>query len=283
MKNILVPYDFSKTAANAFRFALDVAAHAKGTIHLLNVIELPVLHDSVLMPVLDFEAQLLKELRDKAESHLAAAVEKHPGDGIRVVHHVRFGNVLRIIRDYTQEEGIDLIVMGSHGASGVREVFIGSNAEKMVRFSSVRVLIVKNYFKGPIRNIVFPNTMDTEGQEELLTKVKALQHFFQAHLHIVWINTPLHFASDTETYARLHAFAKRYMLRDYSAHVFNHGDEEEGILEFARTVGGNLIAMGTRGRKGFAHFFNGSVAEDVVNHSQQPVWTFSPQPEVIDA
>jgi nucleotide-binding universal stress UspA family protein len=62
MKKILVPCDFSKPAINAYRFALDVAQQSKGTVHLLNVIELPILHDSVLMPVLNFEAQLLEEL-----------------------------------------------------------------------------------------------------------------------------------------------------------------------------------------------------------------------------
>jgi nucleotide-binding universal stress UspA family protein len=278
MKKILVPYDFSKTAAHAYRFALDVAAQAKGaTVHILHVVELPVLHDSVLMPVLDFETQLLKELREKAEKQLTAIVGKYQQEGVKLVQHVHFGAVLKAIRDYAQEHAIDLIIMGSHGASGIRELFIGSNAEKIVRFSPVPVLIVKEYYKGAIKNIVFPNTLDTEGQEELVKRVKALQSFFHANLHIVWINTPFNFASDTETYARLHDFAKKYAMRNYSVHVFNHNDEEQGILEFARTVGGNLIAMGTRGRKGVAHFFNGSVAEDVVNHSPQPVWTYSPQ------
>ncbi|MBT1686470.1 universal stress protein [Dawidia soli] len=278
MKKILVPYDFSKTAAHAYRFALDVAARAKGaTVHILHVIELPVMHDSVLMPVLDFETQLLKELREKAEKQLTAMVDKHPHEDVKVVQHVHFGAVLKSIREYAHEQAIDLIVAGSHGASGVRELFIGSNAEKIVRFSSVPVLIVKEYYKGAIKNIVFPNTLDTEGQDELVKRVKALQRFFHADLHIVWINTPYNFASDTETYARLHDFVKKYGIRNYTVHVFNHNDEEQGILEFARTVGGNLIAMGTRGRKGVAHFFNGSVAEDVVNHSSHPVWTYSPQ------
>lgn len=235
------------------------------------------LHDSVLMPVLDFETQLLKELREKAEKQLTAIVGKYQHEGVKVVQQVHFGAVLKAIRQYAQEQAIDLIVMGSHGASGVRELFIGSNAEKIVRFSSVPVLIVKDYNKREIKNIVFPNTLEAEGQEELVKRVKALQSFFQANLHVVWINTPFNFASDTETYGRLRDFAKRYTLRNYSVHVFNHHDEEQGILEFARTVDGNLIAMGTRGRKGVTHFFNGSVAEDVVNHSPQPVWTYSPQ------
>jgi nucleotide-binding universal stress UspA family protein len=279
MKKILIPYDFSKTAEHALRFAVDVAGQAKGTLYLVTVIELPVLHDSVLMPVLDFESQLLKELQDKAEKRLDAVAEKYRERGVKIVQQVLFGAVVHTIRDYARDGGIDLIIMGSHGASGVREFFIGSNAEKVVRLSSVPVLIVKDSIKGSIKNIVFPNTLDDKGQEELVTKVKALQHFFHAHLYLVWINTPFNFSSDTETLAKLHAFAKRHMLRDYSIHVFNHSDEEQGILEFSVTVGGNLIAMGTHGRKGIARLFNGSLAEDVVNHSHQAVWTYSRQPE----
>jgi nucleotide-binding universal stress UspA family protein len=67
MKKILVPCDFSKPSVNAFRFALDVASSSGGVIHLINIIELPVLHDSVLMPVLDFEQTFFDELKTKAE------------------------------------------------------------------------------------------------------------------------------------------------------------------------------------------------------------------------
>ena len=76
MKKILVPCDFSKPAINAFRFALDIAAQSKGTVCLLNIIELPVLHDTALMPVLNFEADLLEELKGKAEKSFSKLIAK---------------------------------------------------------------------------------------------------------------------------------------------------------------------------------------------------------------
>jgi nucleotide-binding universal stress UspA family protein len=109
------------------------------------------------------------------------------------------------------------------------------------------------------------------------------QNFFKARLHIVWINTPLNFTSDSATNERLEAFAKRFMLKDYTISVFNHTDEEDGILEFADSVKGDLIAMGTRGRKGIAHLINGSIAEDVVNHNKGLVWTYSLQQTPVEA
>lgn len=275
MKKILVPCDFSKPAINAFQFALDVAGQSKGVVHLLHVIELPVLHDTVLMPVLNFEEELLKELKEKALGQFKKITDKYQAEGVKVIFEVQFGAVSRMIQDYITNKSIDLVIMGSHGASGVREFLIGSNAEKMVRNSPVPVLVFKEYYKGPIKSIVFPNTLETENQEDLVTKVKALQNFFKARLHIVWINTPLNFTSDNITLERLNKFAKRFMLKDFTTHVFNYNEEEQGILQFTHLIGGNLIAMGTHGRKGIAHVASGSLAEDIVNHTQTPIWTYS--------
>jgi nucleotide-binding universal stress UspA family protein len=52
MKKIIVPCDFSEQAVSAFRVALDIATESKGEVHLIHIIELPVMHDTVLMPVL---------------------------------------------------------------------------------------------------------------------------------------------------------------------------------------------------------------------------------------
>jgi nucleotide-binding universal stress UspA family protein len=281
MKKILVPCDFSKQAINAYRNALDLAAQSKGTIHVLHVIELPILHDTVLMPVLNFEEELLKELQENAIKEFKKLKDKYSADGVRVAFDVRFGAVTNTIQDYIKEKSIDLVIMGSHGASGAREFFIGSNAEKMVRNSPVPVLILKDYYKGPVKKIVFPNTLDTENQEDLVMKVKALQNFFKAHVYIVWVNTPLNFTPDNITLDRLNKFAKRFMFKDFSTHVFNYTEEEQGILQFTQMIGGNLIAMGTHGRKGIAHVVNGSLAEDVVNHTQKPVWTYSLKKETV--
>lgn len=275
MKKILVPCDFSKPATNAYRLALDVAAQSKGTVHLLHVVELPVMHDTVLMPVLNFEEQLLKDLREKAEGQFSKLAGKYPADKVKVVFKVVFGAVARMILDYVNDQSIDVVIMGSQGASGLREVFIGSNAEKIVRQSSAPVLVTKNYYKGPIKNIVFPNTLETEKQEDLVMKVKALQSFFKAKLHIVYINTPANFTSDAVTYDRLNAFARRFMFRDVTVNVYNHPDEEEGILRFATSIKADLIAMGTHGRRGIAHLVNGSLAEDIVNHTDKMVWTYA--------
>jgi len=276
MKKLIVPCDFSGQAINAFRFALDIAMQSKGEVHLVNVIELPVMHDTVLMPVLTFEETLLKELKQKAESQFDKIKTKYGSDEVKVKSKVLFGATSRMILEYINDQKIDLVIMGTHGASGVREYLIGSNAERIVRRSPVPVLAVKKYVKAStIRTIVFPNTLDTENQEDLVMKVKALQNFFKAKIHIVWINTPANFTRDNITLKRLNAFVKRFMFKDFTIHVYNDPFEETGIINFVHELKADMIVMGTHGRKGLTHILSGSVAEDVVNHIDCPIWTYA--------
>lgn len=275
MKNILVPCDFSKPAINAFRFALDIASKSHGTVHLVNIIELPVLHDSLLMPVLSFEEQMLRDLREKVEGEFTKLKTKYANEGAKVKFHVDHGAIARKLIDYATKNDCELIVIGSHGASGLRELLIGSNAEKIVRSAPMPVIVLKSHFTGQVKNIVFPNTLETENQEDLIMKVKALQHFFGATLHIVWVNTPTNFASDTFTNERLEKFAKRFMLKDYTTNVFNHHNEEEGIMRFTQMIHGDMIAMGTHSRKGIAHVILGSMAEDIANRTENIIWTYT--------
>ncbi len=273
MKKILVPCDFSKPAAEAFRSALSVAARSGGEVHLLHVIELPVIHDAVLMPVLSFEEGLFRELEEKAQAEFAKLAAENR-DNISLKTKVVFGVTSRMILDYAATEAIELIIMGTRGASGIREVLIGSNTEKIVRNANIPVLVVRNAIDvASVRDLVFPNTLQTDNQEGLVTRVKAIQNFFGARLHIVWVNTPTNFTPDATTRVRLQEFASRFMLQNYTINIFNDLYEESGIISFTHHIKADMLVMGTHGRRGLAHLFSGSVTEDVVNHVDLPIWT----------
>ena len=274
MKTILVPCDFSKPAINAYRFALNIAASRKGSIHLVYVIELPVLHDSMLMPVLSVEKDLMETMKVEAEKNFKKLVEKYKTENIRVRSEIVFGAVSTMIIDYVKAKNIDVIVMGSHGATGIKEFFVGSNTEKIVRSSQVPVFVLKDYYDDPIEKIIFPYTPETDDQVALVKEVIRLQKFYKAHIHIVWVNTPAVFYRDVSILKKMNHFSKRYKLRNFTIHVFNDLNERDGIINFTDTIGGDLIVMGTHGRKGIAHLVSGSTTESVVNHVQWPVWTY---------
>lgn len=275
MERILVPCDFSEQATHAFRTALSFADIAS-EIHLLHVIELPVLHDAVLMPVLSYEEDLFREIEHKAVAAFEKMTIEENVKNRPVTTKVVYGGTSRMILDYVIDQRIDLVIMGTKGATGMKEIVVGSNTEKIVRGSPVPVLAVRTAItREDVKDIVFPNMLQTENQEDLVMHVKALQDFFKAKLHIVWINTPTHFESDITTRRRLKAFCERFMLTNYSINIYNDLFEEQGVINFAHAIQADLVAMGTHGRKGLAHVFAGSVTEDIVNHIDIPIWTYT--------
>jgi len=271
MKRILVPIDFSNTAVEAFKFAVSIAEKSNGTIHLCHVVELPVLYDSAA--VLSFEQAYMKDRKKEVEKQLARIRERYAKDRpITVKTRVEFGSTVQTIRRLIEETKADLVVMGTHGAAGLKEFTIGSNTEKIVRSSSVPVISMKKGIKQ-VRNIVLPTTPDFE-MEELTMRVKDLQNFFGATLHVLYVNTPARFRTDTDIKQEMREFAKRFMLKNYTVNIFNDISEEEGIKNFSRDVKADIIAMRTHGRRGISHLATGSIAEDVVNHIDCAIWTF---------
>ncbi|GHN00526.1 universal stress protein UspA [Cytophagales bacterium WSM2-2] len=268
-------------ALDAYRQALDICAQSNGEIHLLHVIEPPLMSDTMMMPALNFDAELIKELKEKAENQFKKLVTNSSQGAKKIFYDTRFGAVSTSILECIEKNNIDLVVMGSTGASGLKEYLLGSNAERVVRHSPVPVLVVKKYNNQPIKNIVFPNNLDMDYQEDLILKVKGLQNFFKAKLHIVYINTPASFIVDSITREKLEDFAERFMFENYTINVFNHVSLETGMLEFCKMINGNLIALGTHGRKGINHLMNGSITEDLVNHTKTLVWTYTLKNEAV--
>jgi nucleotide-binding universal stress UspA family protein len=272
MKKILVPCDFSDPAIQAFKFAVELAEQSKGEIILLNVIEVPVMHETVLMPTLSFEEAFFKDMRAASQKKFEKVKDKW-GSNVAVSAMVEFGSTTFTIREFIKKKKIDLVVMGTHGTSGLRDFFIGSNTEKIVRTSDIPVIVLKKSVKvSAIKNIVLPNNL-VEEQEDLTMHVKELQNFFKATVHIVYINTPAEFNRDTITKKRLSDFAKRYMIKNFTLNIFNDIDQEEGIRNFTREIKGDMVLMGTHGRRGLNHLMSGSIAEDIANHIECPIWT----------
>jgi nucleotide-binding universal stress UspA family protein len=272
MKKILVPSDFSEQAMNAFKFAVDLASKAKSQIHLLHVIELPVLYDTTLMPALSFEKEYLEDAAGLAKTTFTRIINKLNKD-IKVSWSVGYGNPTSVILQELKASKYDLIAMGTKGATGLKEYFVGSNTEKIVRLSGVPVISVP----GPvgissIKNLILA-TGFSGNQGAFVSAVKQLQKVLNTALHLVYVNTPAMFRKDSESKELLNAFIKKYELSAVKPVIVNDITEEEGVINYAINTGKCMVAMATHGRKGLAHILTGSVAEDVVNHIKFPVYT----------
>lgn len=276
MNKILVPVDFSEHAA----YALEVAAKLAKDFNS----ELLVLHMMGLS-----EAYLTKsESEEAAEAHFYMKLAKKRYEtfldkpylkGVKVTEMVQNYKIFSEINELAKERNIDLIIMGSHGASGVSEIFVGSNTEKVVRTSDIPVLVIKKptpSFKPEL--VVFACDLRVESIKAY-QNARALFAEWNLKLQLVYVNLPNEeFMSTEEIRKKADLFIKVahngelpsnteiIYVSDYSI--------EGGIFNHANEVNADLIAIPTHGRSGIAHFFKGSIGEDVVNHAKLPVITF---------
>lgn len=270
MRKILVPTDFSTQAENALHVAADMARDYFGEIYLLHSMEIP-LHLANTPTGSLPEALFFIKL---AEKHFAELLELPWLKDVTVNQIIGHGEIYNDIRDTAKKENIDVIVMGSHGASGFREMFIGSNTEKVVRTSEVPVLVIKNkHDTFEIKDFVFA----TDFTDECKAPFSQAQKFAKstgADMHLLFVNTPGDFRTTTEAHQIMEKFIRGSGLENYTLNIYNDTSVEKGILGFARDSGAQMIGLSTHGRKGLSHFFNGSISEDLVNHAKMPVITF---------
>lgn len=272
MKRILVPTDFSAQANFALHVASQLAKKHNCEIYLLHMLELPVNEVDALsthseLPEAVFYMKLARKRFDEV-------LEKPFLKIIKVHEIVKFHQAFDGIIDSCKEFKIDLIVMRSHGVSGFKEMFIGSNTEKVVRTSDIPVLVIKNYHKKfKVKNFIYASDFLEENKNPFKKAVKFAK-LLNASIHLLMINTPNKFLTTDESDTRMQDFMKGSHFKNYTINIYNDYTIEKGILNFAHHIGAELIGMSTHGRKGIAHFFNGSISEDLVNHAKRPVVTF---------
>jgi nucleotide-binding universal stress UspA family protein len=274
MKKILVPTDFSEKAENALKVAAQLAKKFNAEIYLLHLIELPA---DMVNPVGETRTNDLPEalfFMKLAKKRFDDLLSRPYLKGLAVHDIVEINKAFDGILEASKKHDCDFIVMGSQGASGLKEMFIGSNTEKVVRTSEVPVLVVKNdHPTFDIKNFIFATNLETTGRKTL-AKVVALAETFEAKLHLVYINTANEFLTTIDCDKKLKKYMEGTDFNNYEFHVFNDDTVEEGILNFAKKVNADVMGIATHGRKGLSHFFNGSISEDLVNHANSPVITF---------
>lgn len=271
MKRILVPSDFSPQAENALKVAVQMAKKHDSEIFLLHSLEMP-LHlantgTTGAMPEALFFIKL-------AEKKFEERLKKPYLKDIKVTQTIGHGEIYDDISAAVAENNIDLVVMGSHGASGFKEMFIGSNTEKVVRTSKIPVLVIKNEHKDfTINDFVFASDFSNECKKSF-EKAQKFAKEVGAKIHLLYVNTPAGFKTSPQAKAIMEKFLTGTKAENYTLNVYNDTSVEKGILNFAKESGAQLVGMSTHGRKGISHFFNGSISEDLVNHAKMPVITF---------
>jgi nucleotide-binding universal stress UspA family protein len=272
MKKILVPTDFSTQAENALKVAAQLAKKHHCELYLLHVLEIPMHKVDPLTTYNNLpEAVFFMKLAHKKFETLKT---KSYLEGLLIHEHVEFHEIFKGIYHVCKKEDIDLIIMGSNGASGLKEMLIGSNTEKVVRTSEIPVLVIKNeheYFN--VNQFVFASDFSDESKNPF-KKAITFANVLGAKMHLLMVNTPNNFVTTSEAETRMQNFIKAFDYSNYTINIYNETTIEKGIMNFSQSIKADLIGMSTHGRQGISHFFNGSISEDLVNHAKRPVITF---------
>jgi len=274
MKNILVPVDFSVQAKYAAKVASDIAKLTNSKIFLLHMLELPtgVVDPSSFGNSNNTPTTLLflKRAHEKFEDFKKLSFF----EGVEVEDSVQFHKAYDGIIDESKKQNIDLIVMGSQGTSGLEEMLIGSNTEKIVRNSDIPVLVIKKEIDNfTIENIVFASNFNIKSKVAF-QNILDFASLFNARLHLLKINTIHNFETTNESSDAIRNFINDFDLGDYTLNIYNDVSIENGILNFANIIEADVILLNTSGRRGLAHLFSGSIGEDLANHAKLPVVTF---------
>ena len=271
MKTIIVPVDFSEQSEYALKVAASLAKKQKFELIVLHMLEL---NEAMLTSTEGFHPEQTVFLLKHAEKRLNEYLNKDYLKGIKVTPVIKHFKVFGEVNDIAEKHNADLIVMGSHGSDGLKEIFVGSNAEKVVRHSEVPVLVVKDEMKDfKIDDFVFACNFKGESLAAF-QKARKFASSLGAKLHLVYINTPGDdFLSNNDAHEKINKYLEKAGA-GLEANIYNDYSVEKGVLNFSESINADLIGIPTHGRKGLSHFFMGSIGEDITNHSKIPVMTF---------
>lgn len=269
LQRILVPTDGGPCAAHAYAYALPLAAGA----------ELHLVHGDV--PT------------DKIDDDPTVPLPASPSD-LRLVEATASGNsVAEALLGYAEREDVDLIVMGTHGRSGLAHLFLGSVAERVVREATCPVLTVRADRNTdtvpeakPVRRILAPVDF-SERAEVALKHAVALAERYDATVDVLHaVDVPalpdlydvgiIAVTPDLVERSRtaLAGLVEQVIPEAYRGQVVVQVDTPvAAILDVARDQDTDLIVMATHGLRGLKRFTLGSVAERVVQRAPCPVFT----------
>ena len=272
MKKILVPVDFSKPSEYAARIATKIAKKIGAVIYLIHLIEIP-------SGVVDMGASSKFSIPEsmlylrKTKEKIVAFKEKNFPKDLKMEYFIKINTPFEGIRKCAHKIDADLIVMGSKGHSEFEEIMIGSNTEKVVRTSTVPVIIIKKDDKNfKLKNLVFASNFKKD-DKAVFNKFIGFANQFKSKIHLLKINTPSNFESSREATKKIKRFIKRYELPKYSINIYNDTSVEKGILNFSKDNNSDLIALCTHGRSGLSHLFSPSVSKKLSKFAAIPILT----------
>lgn len=272
MKKILVPVDFSEVSSHATRFAIEIAESFDAEITLLNSVQFYYFTDYEFASFSGAKT-LMQDVKDAMVKKMDEFV-KGLDTKCKMNTIVNEDSLIGSIKTMIKDDGYDLVVVGTHGSSGLEEVLIGSNTEKIVRNADCPVISIPSPASvKKIKRILIPLDI-SEIKSSFLSKVAAMQEKFGARIEFLWVKTPHNIENEKSISSELSKILEQHDISNYEFTIVNNVFPSDGILMHAYDTKADMIAMPTHARRGISHWLSGSLTEDTINHIKLPVWSF---------
>lgn len=274
MKTILVPTDFSKVAGFALDFAVEVAYKINAKIILLHAVNEA--HDTITIngetfshgPSPGSKSRYAGTIGDRMYN-ITKRIHK-----VRVENSIGMGSIKDVILNTIKKHDVNMVIMGSKGATGIKEILIGSHAEEVIRYAKCPIITIKEPTKlTEITSIMLATDLSFES-EGALRAVVEIQKLLGLKLILLTVNKDADPKTISVTNREMEIYAATYKLENYQIESIVAEQIEKGILEAAENLDAGFIAMGTHGRKGLAHIVEGSHAENVANYTHRPLISY---------
>ncbi len=261
MKTIIVPTDFSPNATKALRFAIQLANRFSAEVHLIHAYEL---HSraGMLMNIRDF-------IRKDSEKQLIQVMEQVKGDLLYTASlksKTLQGDAIDVISQYADNHNADIIVMGTKGASGLKEVFLGSNTEGLLKSTTKPVLAIPSDFsEHSFDKITLAVDAQVINELDVLEPLRQIAKVNEATVQVLHVEKENKSAVIDEGIDVFLADVK------HDFHIIKHSSISAGIKAFNEETGANLLCMIRRKRNFLEKIFHTSITEEKAFHANIPL------------
>jgi len=272
---ILIPTDFSEQAEYAFLLVQKLAKKMEAEIHFLHVMNVP---DTVTLDE-SGNVQTCGDIDPRYVENRKAIVDRKLADlkveyGPAIHTKVIFGKTTDSILSYSTSHHFDLIVMGTKGAWGLKEMLSGSDTQQIARKSTIPLLSLKcDRSDLEINHILLVHDFMDEQNEEF-PLLKKFQEAFGTKVHLLQIIDDVSEEAKRGILAKMEEYVRKNKVNNFEKHLIRDIDVENGVIHFNQMLDMDLICIGTHGRSGFSHFFKSSATEKVLNHLFKPIISF---------
>jgi len=269
---VLIPTDFSVQAEYAYLLVKRLEDKLPMEVHFLHIMNVP---DTVSMDEKgniqtcgEIDVKYVEQQRDIAIRQMRALQNQY---GPEIKTHIRMGKTTDGILDFSEKEKVDLIVMGTKGAWGLKEKLSGTETQMIARKSRIPLLsMMCDRSDLKIENVLLVH--DFHKPEVLdLNLLKMLTQAFGCKLHLLQITSGNSLAQKEEFVANAKNFAEMNGVSNYESHLVSDTDVENGVIHFNQMMNMDIIFIGTYGKPGLLHQ---SATEKLINHLFKPIISF---------